>query len=633
MRPVPRSCRTRPLWRPRRGHAMIHPRETTPWSAGRTPRASLVRRRGARRLRHGARADARGCGPPRARRALRRGHRHAGGTAHARRRPTRERRSRGDSRVGRPSRRCAGGVRQVGPEQRRAGVRAHRDDPGGARHTPLRRGRAPRARGHGDRTGLARVAASPRAVARRRRTRRGGAARARSAACRRSRRCRCVARARVRRVARQRPLCGAARLWRGAAPASRRSRGRRGCRPRAARPAGAQRRGRGPAARAAAAAGRAGRRQAALGHAGRAARSDAALRRHRCRAGRDRPADRRGARGEGCRHAGAPAPRPRARACASASAGPMRSPRSTACVPTGSRCRPSCARPRPMRCSRCASRTRRAPSTPKCSPPIRPTATRTWASCSPASRTRTSAPPSPPPTRSPRPAGRGSTSQNDPAPEPDMDWLDAQILAAMVRNYADMNAEAWRRIDPLASGRARARVSARQPRQRRRRARLAAPRRRRGAHRAVARARGSRHPGLGGRFGHAPPRMARGARAHRRRSRRCFPEDAEVQRVVRDLRAHDMYELRAGLLRPPRDRQRERRAGQRPRLQCASLLAADRRALARHRRVRLPDREADRGPRHPPARRRGGGVAVARRDGGGDRLGQLGRHRQRRRDR
>ncbi len=36
------------------------------------------------------------------------------------------------------------------------------------------------------------------------------------------------------------------------------------------------------------------------------------------------------------------------------------------------------------------------------------------------------------------------------SPEANNDWLDAQILAANARNYADMNAEAWSRMDPLA---------------------------------------------------------------------------------------------------------------------------------------------------------------------------------------
>ncbi len=36
------------------------------------------------------------------------------------------------------------------------------------------------------------------------------------------------------------------------------------------------------------------------------------------------------------------------------------------------------------------------------------------------------------------------------SPQPNGDWLDAQILAANARNYADMNAEAWSRMNPLA---------------------------------------------------------------------------------------------------------------------------------------------------------------------------------------
>lgn len=37
-----------------------------------------------------------------------------------------------------------------------------------------------------------------------------------------------------------------------------------------------------------------------------------------------------------------------------------------------------------------------------------------------------------------------------PAPQRDYDWLDAQLLAARARRFADMPAEAWKRVEPLA---------------------------------------------------------------------------------------------------------------------------------------------------------------------------------------
>ena len=134
--------------------------------------------------------------------------------------------------------------------------------------------------------------------------------------------------------------------------------------------------------------------------------------------------------------------------------------------------------------------------------------------------------------------------ERDPTPEPDMDWLDAQILAAMVRNYADMNAEAWRRIDPLASGApalgylraAQGNVAAARGWPRRAddevRTALSLAPEDRGIQVAVADSAMRRRE-----WPEARERIG-GLNA-------LFPEDAEVQRVVRDLRAHDMYELRA----------------------------------------------------------------------------------------
>lgn len=42
------------------------------------------------------------------------------------------------------------------------------------------------------------------------------------------------------------------------------------------------------------------------------------------------------------------------------------------------------------------------------------------------------------------------TAGSDAAPRPNEDWLDSQILAAQARRFADIPADAWRRIDPLA---------------------------------------------------------------------------------------------------------------------------------------------------------------------------------------
>lgn len=50
-------------------------------------------------------------------------------------------------------------------------------------------------------------------------------------------------------------------------------------------------------------------------------------------------------------------------------------------------------------------------------------------------------------------AAEGGPRRNTPwrsSPEPNGDWLEAQILAANARNYADMNAEAWSKIELLA---------------------------------------------------------------------------------------------------------------------------------------------------------------------------------------
>ena len=40
----------------------------------------------------------------------------------------------------------------------------------------------------------------------------------------------------------------------------------------------------------------------------------------------------------------------------------------------------------------------------------------------------------------------------DPTPRPNSDWLDGQTLAAMIRSFSDLPAEAWQRLQPLADG-------------------------------------------------------------------------------------------------------------------------------------------------------------------------------------
>ena len=73
------------------------------------------------------------------------------------------------------------------------------------------------------------------------------------------------------------------------------------------------------------------------------------------------------------------------------------------------------------------------------------------------------------------------------APSANWEWLDAQLLAAIARYYADQPREAWRRLAAARRGRPGARVPARGESANRSRSRLAAARRRRVAHRRHAR--------------------------------------------------------------------------------------------------------------------------------------------------
>lgn len=135
----------------------------------------------------------------------------------------------------------------------------------------------------------------------------------------------------------------------------------------------------------------------------------------------------------------------------------------------------------------------------------------------------------------------------DPEPEPNADWLDAQILAAMARNYADMNAESWQRLYPLAAaapaiGYLRSNLG-----------NVAAargwPRR---ADEEVRIAESLAPDDLGVRAAVADSAMRRRDWPEARRRiadlAAGFPGNAAAQRLQRNLAAHDMWELRASFL-------------------------------------------------------------------------------------
>jgi poly-beta-1,6 N-acetyl-D-glucosamine export porin PgaA len=132
----------------------------------------------------------------------------------------------------------------------------------------------------------------------------------------------------------------------------------------------------------------------------------------------------------------------------------------------------------------------------------------------------------------------------DPQPEPNTDWLDAQILAAMARNYADMNAAAWERLLPLADG---------APALGYLRANLGAVAAARGwprrAEEEVRIAASLAPDDLGVKVAVADSAMRRRewpeARERIADLAATYPGNAAVARLERDLAAHDMYELRA----------------------------------------------------------------------------------------
>ena len=135
----------------------------------------------------------------------------------------------------------------------------------------------------------------------------------------------------------------------------------------------------------------------------------------------------------------------------------------------------------------------------------------------------------------------------DPVPRPNPEWLDARILAASARSWADMQAEAWERMTPLADG-------------------APALGYLRSAQSAVAAARGwprradeqihiaaSLAPeDRGIQVGLADSAMRRQrwpeARERVAALQAVSPEDASVQRAARDLAAHDRAELETGIV-------------------------------------------------------------------------------------
>lgn len=134
----------------------------------------------------------------------------------------------------------------------------------------------------------------------------------------------------------------------------------------------------------------------------------------------------------------------------------------------------------------------------------------------------------------------------EPAPRPNPDWLDAHLLAAHARSYADMPADAWARLQPLADGApaladlraARADIATGRgwPR-------LADEE----IHIAASLSPDSRGIRLG--LADAAVRRGRWAEARQRLAALAvdWPDDSGVQRSLRDLRARDGASLDAGL--------------------------------------------------------------------------------------
>ena len=135
----------------------------------------------------------------------------------------------------------------------------------------------------------------------------------------------------------------------------------------------------------------------------------------------------------------------------------------------------------------------------------------------------------------------------DPMPRPNPEWLDARILAANARSYADMQASAWQRITPLADGAPalgylRSSQSA-----------IAAgrgwPRRAdEEIHIAASLAPDDRGIQIG--LADSAMRRQRWPEARERVAALVadFPDDRAVQRAGRDLATHDLAELQSGVV-------------------------------------------------------------------------------------
>jgi biofilm PGA synthesis protein PgaA len=134
----------------------------------------------------------------------------------------------------------------------------------------------------------------------------------------------------------------------------------------------------------------------------------------------------------------------------------------------------------------------------------------------------------------------------DPVPRPNPDWLDARMLAANARGWTDMHAEAWRLMNPLVEGApslAWARSS---------RAALAATRGwPRWADKEMRIVATMAPDDRGVQLGLADSAMRRArweeARPALASLQAAYPQDAAVQRSARDLAAHDMAEIDAGV--------------------------------------------------------------------------------------
>jgi len=134
----------------------------------------------------------------------------------------------------------------------------------------------------------------------------------------------------------------------------------------------------------------------------------------------------------------------------------------------------------------------------------------------------------------------------DSRPLPNRDWLDARILAANARSYADMQAEAWQRLKPLADG---------APALAYLRSALASVAAERDWPRLaddeihISSSLEANNRGIESGLAESAMRRQRWPEARERITALMgdFPEDGAVQRAARDLAAHDLAELEAGM--------------------------------------------------------------------------------------